>query len=93
MAQHGVPTSVGTGIWAQLQRSLPNHTHAILANHHCDQQGPLVARYTEIHRQRTVKVDTLRLLGATIIIVYISPTQMKFMAQGGAHNASFLSDP
>ena len=39
LAQHGVSTSVGTGIWAQLQLLLPHHTHAILTNHHCDQQG------------------------------------------------------
>ena len=34
LAQHGVPTSVGTSIWAQLQLLLPHHTHAILTNHH-----------------------------------------------------------
>ena len=39
LAQHGVPTSMGTGVWAQLQLLLSHHTHAILTNHHCDQQG------------------------------------------------------
>ena len=39
LAQHGLPTSVGTGICAQLQLFLPHHTHAILTNHHCDQLG------------------------------------------------------
>ena len=48
LAQHGVPTSVGTSIWAQLQLFLPHHTHAILTNHHCEQQGPLVATYTDV---------------------------------------------
>ena len=93
LAQHGVSTSVGTGIWAQLQLLLPHHTHAILTNHHCDQQGPLVATHTDIHRRPAGEVDTLRLVGATITIVYITPTQMKIMAQWDAHHAPFLSDP
>ena len=93
LAQHGVSTSVGTGIWAQLQLLLPHHTHAILTNHHCDQQGPLVATHTDIHRRPAGEVDTLRLVGATITIVYITPTQMKIMAKCDAHHAPFLSDP
>ena len=93
LAQHGVSTSVGTGTWAQLQLLLPHHTHAILTNHHCDQQGPLVATHTDIHRRPAGEVDTLRLVGATVTIVYITPTQMKIMAQCDAHHAPFLSDP
>ena len=93
LAQQGVPTSVRTGIWAQLQLFLPHHTHAILTNHPCDQQGPLVATHTDIHRHPAGEVDTLRLVGATITIVYITPTQMKIMAQCDAHHAPFLSDP
>ena len=81
LAQHGVSTSVGTGIWAQLQLLLPHHTHAILTNHHCDQQGPLVATHTDIHRHPAGEVDTLRLVGATVTIVYITPTQMRIMAR------------
>ena len=38
-------------------------------------------------------MDTLRLVGATITIVYITPTKMKIMAQCDAHHAPFLSDP
>ena len=67
LAQHGVSTSVGTGIWAQLQLLLLHHTHAILTNHHCDQQGPLVATHTDIHRHPAGEVDTLRFVGATIM--------------------------
>ena len=93
LAQHGVSTPVGTGIWAQLQLLLPHHTHAILTNGHCDQQGPLVATHTDIHRRPAGEVDTLRLVGATITIVYITPTQMQIMAQCDAHHAPFLSDP
>ena len=93
LAEHGVPISVGTGIWAQLQLLLPHHTHAILTNHHCDQQGPLVATHTDIYRQPAGEVDTLRLVGATITIVYITPTRMKIMAQCDAHHAPFLSNP
>ena len=93
LAQHGVSTSVGTGIWAQLQLLLPHHTHTILTNHHCDQQGPLVATHTDIHRRPAGEVDTLRLVGATITIVYITPTQMKIMAKCDTHHAPFLSDP
>ena len=93
LAQNGAPTSVGTGIWAQLQLFLPHHTHAILTNHHCDQQGPLVATHTDIYRPPAGAVDTLRLVVATITIVYITPTQMKIMAQCNAHHAPFLSDP
>ena len=93
LAQHGVSTPVGTGIWAELQLLLPHHTHAILTNHHCDQQGPLVATHTDIHRHPAGEVDTLRLVGATITIVYITPTQMQIMAQCDAHHAPFLSDP
>ena len=61
LAQHGVPSSVGGGIWAQLQLLLPHHTHAILTNRHCDQQGPFVATHTDIHRHPAGEVDTLRL--------------------------------
>ena len=93
LAQHGVPTSVGTGIWAHLQLLLPHHTRAILTNHHCDEQGPLAPTYTDIHRRPTGKVDTLRLVGADITIVYINPIQMKVMAQCGAHHSPFLADP
>ena len=93
LAQHSVPTSVGTGIWAQLQLLLPHQKHAILTNHHCDQQGPLVATHTDIHRRPAGEVDTLRLVGAAITIVYITPTQMRIMAQCDAHHAPFLSDP
>ena len=93
LAQHSVPTSVSTGIWAQLQLLLPHHTHAMLTNHHCDLQGPLVARYTDIHRHPERKVDALRLLGATITMVYITPTQMKVVAQCRAPHAPFLSNP
>ena len=66
LTQHGVPTSVGTGIWAQLQLLLPHHTHAIPTNHRRDQQGPLVATHKDVQRQPTGEVDTLRLVGATI---------------------------
>ena len=69
LARHGVPTSVGTGIWAQLQLLLPHHTHAILTNHHCYQQGPLVATHNHVNRHPAGEVDTLRLVGATITIV------------------------
>ena len=93
LAQHGVFTSVGTGIWAQLQLPLPHHTHAILTNHHCDQQGPLVVTHSDIHGQPAGEVDTLRLVGATITKVYMTPTQMKIIAQCDAHHAPFLSDP
>ena len=93
LAQLGVPTSVVTGIWAQLQLLLRHHMHAILTNHHCDQQGPLVATHTDIHRHPTGELDTLRLVGATITIVYITPTQMKIMAECDADHAPFLSDP
>ena len=92
VAQHGVSTSVGTGIWAQLQLLLPHHTHAILTNNHCDQQGPLWATHTDIHRHPAGEVDTLRVVRATITRVYITPTQMRIMAQCDAHHASFLSD-
>ena len=81
LAQHGVSTSVGTRIWAQLQLLLPHHTYAILTNHHCDQQGPLLATYINSHRHPAGKVDTLRHLRATFTIVYITPTQMKVMAR------------
>ena len=93
LAQHGVSTSVGTGIWAQLQLLLPHHKHAILTNHHCDQHGPLVATHTDIHRHPAGEVDTLRLVGATITIVYITPAQMRIMAQCDAQHAPFLSEP
>ena len=93
LAQHVVRNSVGSGIWAELQLILPHHMHAIPTNHHCHQQGPLVATHTEIHRHPAGEVDTLRLMGATITIVYITPTQMKIMAQCDAHHALFLSDP
>ena len=93
LAQHSVLTSVGTGIWAQLQLLLPHHTHTILTNYHCDQQGPLVATHTDIYRHPAGEVDTLRLVGATITIVYITPAQMKIMAECNAHHAPFLSDP
>ena len=85
LAQHGVHTSVGASIWAHLQLLLPPYS--------CDQQGPLVATHTDIHRHPAGEVDTLRLMGATITIVYITPTQMKIMAQCYAHHAPFLSDP
>ena len=52
-----------------------------------------MATHGDIHRHRAGEVDTLRLVGATITIVYITPTQMKIMAQCEAHHASFLSDP
>ena len=90
LAQHGVPTSVGTGIWAQLQLLLPHHKHANLTNHHCDQQGPLVARHIDVHRHLAGEVDTLRLIGATMTILYITPTQMRVMAQCGAHTPRFF---
>ena len=93
LAQHGVPTSVGTSIWAQLQLLLPHHTHAILRNHHCDQQAPLMATHTDIQGHPAGEVDTLHLVGATITIAYITPTQMKIMAQCDAHHAPFLSAP
>ena len=91
LAQHSVPTSVGTGIWAELQLLLPHHTHTILTNHHCGQQGPLVATYTDIQRDPAGNVDSPRLMGATITIVYTGPAQMRFMAQCGTHHALFLS--
>ena len=81
LAQRGVSTSEGTSIWALLQLLLPLHTHAILTNHHCDQQGPLVAMHTDFHRHPAGKVNTLCLLEATITIVYITPSQMRVMVQ------------
>ena len=93
LEQHGVPNSVNTSIWAQLQLLLLHHTHAILTNHHCDQQGPLVATHTNVQRHPAGEVDTLRLVGASITIVYITPTQMRVTAQWGSHHAPFLSDP
>ena len=92
LAQHGVPTSVVTGIWAQLHLLLLHHTHAILTNHHCNQQGPLVATHNDVQRHPAGEVDTLRLVGATLTIVYITPMQMKVTGQCGAHHAPFLSD-
>ena len=84
---------MGTSIWAKLHVLLLHHTHAILTNHHCDQQGPVVATHTDVHRHPAIDVDTLRLVGATFTIVYIIPTQMRVMAQCGAHHAPFLSGP
>ena len=81
---------MGTGMSTQLQLLLPHHTHAILTNHHCNQQGPLVATYTNMHRRPAGKLDTLRLVEATITIVYINRTQMKVTAPCGA---PLLSDP
>ena len=52
-----------------------------------------MATHTEVHRHPAGEVDTLRLVRATITIVYISPAQMIVMAQCGAHHAPFLSDP
>ena len=94
LAQHGVPFAVGTSIWAQLQLLPPHHTPPILMNHHCDQQGPLMATHTDIRRHPAGEVDTLRLVGAIITIVYITPTKMRVMAQcssptrNGQHAAS-----
>ena len=93
LAQHGVLSSVGPGIGTKLQLLLPHNTHSILTNHHCDQKGPLVATYTDINRHPAAKVDTLRLMGATITIVYITPTQMRVMAQCEAHHAPSLYNP
>ena len=93
LAQSVVPGPVGTGSSAQLQLLLPHHTNTILTNHHCDQQGPLVATHTDVHRHPTGKVVPLRLVKATITIVYIIPTRMRVMAKCGAHHAPFLSDP
>ena len=93
LAQPGVLTSVGTGIWAQLQLLLPHHTHAILTKPHCDQQGPLLATHTDFHQHPAGEVGILRLVGGTITIVYITPTQKRVMAQCGAHQTPFLSDP
>ena len=87
LAQHGVLTSVGTSIWAQLQLLLPHHNQAILTNHHCHWQGPLVATHTDVHRHPA------GLVGADITIVYIGPKQMRVMAQCGSHWPPFLSDP
>ena len=52
-----------------------------------------MATHTDIHRRPAGEVDTLPLVGATITIVYITPTQTKIMAQCDAHHAPFLSDP
>ena len=52
LAQHYVPTPVGTGIWAQLQFTLPHHTHAILTNHHCDHSWPHTPTSTGTRRAR-----------------------------------------
>ena len=93
LPQRGIPFSVGTGMWTQLQLLLPRHTRAILTNHHCDQQGPPVATYTDIHRHPEGKVDTQNFVGATVTIAYIIPTQMRVMAQCGARHGPFLSDP
>ena len=51
-----------------------------------------MASHTDIHRHPAGEVNTLRLVGPTITIVYITPTQMKTMAQCNAHHAPFLSD-
>ena len=51
-----------------------------------------MATHTGVHRHAAGEVDTLRLVGATITIVYITPTQMRVMAQCGAQHAPFLSD-
>ena len=52
-----------------------------------------MATHTDIHGHPAGEVDTLRLVGATITIVYITPTQMKIMAQCDAHHGLFLSEP
>ena len=83
---------MGTGSWPQLQLILPHLKHAILTNHHYDQQGPLVATYTDIHRHPAGNVGTLGLMEATITMVHITPTQTRVMAGCGAHHAPFLSD-
>ena len=80
LAQHSVPASVGTGIWAQLQFLLPHHTRAFLTNHYCDRQVSLVVTYTDICRHPAGIGDAVRLVGAKITIVYIKPTHMKVMA-------------
>ena len=52
-----------------------------------------MATYTDVQRHLAGEVDTLRIVGATITLVYISPMQMRVMAQCGAHHAPFPSDP
>ena len=52
-----------------------------------------MATHTDVHRHPAGEVDILRLVGATITIVYITPTQMRVMAECRAHHAAFLFDP
>ena len=52
-----------------------------------------MATHTDINRHPAGEVDTLCLVGATVTIVYITPAQMRIMAQCDAHHAPFVSDP
>ena len=101
-------THVGTpshlGHMDRVAATMPSQAHAGAAQEAPDigqwegQDVPLVRPSScnvkeGIPSSRRYLPTYLRLVGATITIVYITPKQMKIMAKCDTHHAPFLSDP
>ena len=52
-----------------------------------------MATHRDIHGHVAGEVDTRRLPGATVTIMYLTPTKMVIMGRCGANGASSLTDP
>ena len=88
-----MPTNTNTRIWNQLQLLLPSRHHAILTNHTCQEEGPLAVLCRDLHYRPKGTIDTIDLVGASITVVYITLSQMRFLHRSGANDTPFLQLP
>ena len=88
--QTGMATDMNTRLWNHLQLLLPSPHHAILTNHTCPEEGPLVVLCGDLHHHPKGTIHTIDLVGASITVVYVTLSQMRVHHHSGAHHTPFL---
>ena len=89
----GIPTDMNTRLWNHMQLLLPSPQHAIPTNYTCPEEGPLAVLCGDLHHHPKGTINTIDLVGASITVVYITPSQMRVLHHSGAHHTPFLQLP
>ena len=86
----GIPTDMNTRLCNHLQLLLPSPHHSILTNHTCPEEGPLAVLCGDLHHHPKGTINTIDLVGASIIVVYVTLSEMRILHHSGAHHTPFL---
>ena len=91
--QTGMPGKMNMRLWNHLQLLLRSPHHPTLTKHTCPETGPLAVLCGDLHHHAKGTINTIDLVGASIIVVYVTLPQMRVFHHNGAHHTPFLQLP